>query len=290
MNGQTNPAPPVAPQVTHQEVRHGETVNDNYFWLREKTNPEVTKYLEAENAYTAAMTKDIQPFADHLYKEMLSHIKQTDLDVPVRRGEYLYYVRTEEGKQYPIRCRRKGNMEAPEEVLLDLNELAAGKKFVGLGAAVVSDDQNLLAYTLDYSGFRQYTLRVKDLRTGETYADSAERVTSVEWAADNKTLFFTTEDDVTKRPDTLFRHSLGDKSSTKLYHEADELYDIGVGKTRDKKFLLLEIESKDTTEYRYLKATEPAKEFAVFLATGEETPLLCGSQGVGVFHQDESGD
>ena len=265
INAQTNFTPPVAPQVAHQEVRHGATVTDNYFWLREKTNPEVTRYLEAENAYTAAMTKDIQPFADSLYAEMLSHIKQTDLDVPVRRGEYLYYVRTEEGKQYPIRCRRKGSMDAPEEVLLDLNELAVGKKFVGLGAAVVSDDQNLMAYTLDYSGFRQYTLRVKDLRTGQTYADSAERVTSVEWAADNKTLFYTTEDDVTKRPDTLFRHKLGAQASEKLYHEADELYDIGLGKTRDKKFLLLEIESKDTTEFRYLRATEQSKEFAVFL-------------------------
>ena len=170
LNAQTNPVPPIAPQVAHQEVRHGATITDNYFWLREKSNPEVTKYLEGENAYTAAMTKDIQPFADNLYKEMLSHIKQTDLDVPVRRGEYLYYVRTEEGKQYPIRCRcRKGSMDAPEQVLLDLNELAVGKKFVGLGATALSDDQNLLAYTLDYSGFRQYSLEVKDLRTGKTY-------------------------------------------------------------------------------------------------------------------------
>jgi oligopeptidase B len=251
--------------VEHQELRHGATVTDNYFWLREKSNPDVRKYLEAEDAYTEAMTKDIQPFADNLYKEMLSHIKQTDLDVPVRRGEYLYYVRTEEGKQYPIRCRRKGSMDAPEEVLLDLNQLAAGKKFVGLGSAVLSDDQNLLAYTLDFTGFRQYTLQVKDLRTGQTYADSAPRVTSVEWAADNKTLFFTTEDAITKRPDTLFRHSLGDKSSEKIYHEDDELYDIGVDKTRDKKFLLVEIESKDTTEFRYLRASQPAKDFAVFL-------------------------
>jgi len=262
---QDTAVPPVAPQVEHQEVRHGATVTDNYFWLREKANPEVRKYLEAENAYTAAMTKDLQPFADTLYKEMLSHVKQTDLDVPVRRGDYLYYTRTEEGKQYPIRCRRKGSMEAAEEVLLDLNQLAVGKKFVGLGAFVLSDDQNLLAYTLDYVGFRQYTLQVKDLRTGQTYPDSAERVTSVEWAADNKTLFYVTEDAVTKRSDTLFRHVLGSESSEKIFHEADELYDIGVAKTRDKKFLLVEIESKDTTEFRYLRASEPAKDFAVFL-------------------------
>jgi oligopeptidase B len=261
----TAPQPPSAPKVEHSEVRHGATVTDNYFWLREKSNPEVAKYLDAENAYTAAMTKDIQPFADDLYKEMLGHIKQTDLDVPVRSGGYFYYNRTEEGKQYPIRCRRKGSMDASEEVLLDLNQLAAGKKFVGLGAVVLSDDQNLLAYTLDYTGFRQYTLQVKDLRTGKTYADSIERVTSLEWAADNKTLFLVTEDAVTKRSDTLFRHALGDKSFDKIYHETDELYDIGVGKTRDKKFLLLEIESKDTTEFRYLRASEAAKEFAVFL-------------------------
>ena len=265
LNAQETLTPPVAPRVEHQEVRHGETVTDNYFWLREKSNPEVTKYLEAENAYTAAMTKDIQPFADSLYQEMLRHIKQTDLDVPVKRAEYLYYTRTEEGKQYPIRCRRKGSMDAPEEVLLDLNELAVGKKFVGLGAFVVSDDQNLLAYTLDYTGFRQYTLQVKDLHSGKTFPDSAERVTGVEWAADNKTLFFTTEDAVTKRPDTLFRHVLGEPASEKIYHEDDELYDLGLARTRDKKFLFLEIESKDTTECRYLRASEPAKNFALFL-------------------------
>src|SRR5580698_3377850 len=196
--GQT---PPIAPRVEHHELRHGATVNDDYFWLREKSNPEVTKYLEAENAYTAAMTKDIQPFADSLYKEMLSHIKQTDLDVPVRRGEYLYYVRTEEGKQYPIRCRRKGSMDAPEQVLLDLNELSKDRKFVGLGDFDVSDDQSLLAYTIDFSGFRQYTLRVKNLRTGQALPDTTDRVTSVAWAADNKTLFLVTEDAVTKRSD-----------------------------------------------------------------------------------------
>ena len=140
---------------------------------------------------------------------MLGRIKQTDLSVPTRRGGYLYYSRTEEGKQYPIQCRRKGTMDAPEEVLLDLNELGKDKKFVGLGGFVVSDDQNLLAYTIDYTGFRQYALHVKDLRTGQTLPDTTERVTSLAWAADNKTLFLTTEDAVTKRSDKLWRHVLG---------------------------------------------------------------------------------
>jgi len=130
--GQT-PQPPVAPVIAHSEMRHGATVVDNYFWLREKSNPEVIRYLEKENAYTEAMTKGLKPFEEKLYDEMLSHIKQTDLTVPVRRGEYYYYSRTEEGKQYSIYCRKKENLKAKEEVLLDLNEMGRGKKFVGLG-------------------------------------------------------------------------------------------------------------------------------------------------------------
>ena len=261
----TAQTPPTAPRVEHREVRHGATVIDDYFWLREKSNPKVTEYLEAENAYTAAMTKDLQPFSDALYKEMLGRIKQTDLSVPTPRRGYLYYSRTEEGKQYPIQCRRKGNMEAPEEVLLDLNELGKDKKFVGLGGFVVSDDQNLLAYTIDYTGFRQYALRVKDLRTGQTLPDTTERVTSLAWAADNKTLFLVTEDAVTKRSDKLWRHVLGTAKFEEIYNEKDELYDIEIGKTRDLKYLFLQSEAKDTTEMRYLRADRPADAFAVFL-------------------------
>jgi len=258
--------PPSAPRVQHQEVRHGATVTDDYFWLREKTNPKVREYLEAENAYTAAMTKEIQPFADALYKEMLGRIKQTDLSVPTPRRGYLYYSRTVEGQQYPIQCRRKGNVDAPEEVLLDLNELGKDKKFVGLGAFVVSDDQKLLAYTIDYTGFRQYALRVKDLETGQMLPDTTERVTSVAWAADNKTLFLVTEDEVTKRSDKLFRHVLGSTKFEELYGEKDELYDIGVDKTRDLKYLILQIEAKDTSEARYLRADRPADPFTLLLA------------------------
>jgi len=256
--------PPVAARVEHREVRHGETVSDDYFWLRQKSNPDVIRYLEAENAYTAEMTKGLLPFAESLYQEMLSHIKQTDLSVPVKRGDYLYYSRTEEGKQYAIHCRRRQG-EGAEEVILDLNQIAQGKKFVGLGESVVSDDQNLLAYTLDFTGFRQYTLQVKDLRTGQTLSDRVERVTSLEWAADNQTLLLTTEDDVTKRPDTLWRHTLGGKTEL-VYHEADELYDVGLVRTRDRQFIVLEIESKDTNECRYVSSAEPDKEPQVFLA------------------------
>jgi oligopeptidase B len=185
--------------------------------------------------------------------------------VPVRRGEYFYYTRTEEGKQYPINCRRKGTLEAPEEVLLDLNELAKGHKFVGLGAFAVSDDQNLLAYTLDYSGFRQYRLEVKDLRSGEVLPDTAERVTSIEWAANDSMLFFTTEDPLTKRCDTLLRHVLGAAQSETLHEERDELYDIELHKSRDKKYLFLLIQSKDTTECRFRRAQALDADFSLFL-------------------------
>ncbi len=173
---------PIAKRAEHREVRHGATVIDPYAWLKNKSNPEVIQYLEAENAYTEQLTKDLKPFDEALYKEMLGRIKQTDLSVPARHGEYFYYSRTEEGKQYPIQCRRKGNMEAPEEILLDVNQLAAGHTFMSLGAFQVSDDANLLAYTTDSTGFRQYELHVKDLRTGRTLPDSAQRVTSVQWA------------------------------------------------------------------------------------------------------------
>ena len=256
--------PPIASVREHREERHGEIVSDEYFWLREKSNPEVARYLEAENAYTAAMTKELKPFEDALYDEMLARIKQTDLSVPVRRLGYFYYARTEEGKQYPIQCRRKESMDAPEEILLDPNEWAGTRAFVGIGAVAISDDSNLMAYTVDFIGFRQYTLRVKDLRTGETLPDTAERVTSVTWAADNRTLFYTTEDETTKRPDRLWRHALG-AASEQLYHEEDELYDIGVEKSRDRQIIVLGVESKDTSECRYVRASRPQGEFAVFL-------------------------
>ncbi len=261
---ETNPEPPVAKRIEHRETRHGATAVDPYHWLREKSNPEVIRYLEAENAYTEGMTKHIKGFEGDLYKEMLARIKQTDLSVPERRGAYFYYSRTEEGKQYPILCRRPG-MEADEQIMLDENELAKGKKFLHVGSAAVSDDGRLFAYTLDSTGFRQYTLQVKDLGSGETLVDSAERVTSLEWASDNKTIFYITEDAVTKRSDHLWRHTLGSSGSDPLYTERDELYSIHLRRTKDRKFIFLNASSTDTTEVRYLAAGEPRSDFRVFL-------------------------
>ena len=193
--------------------------------LHKKNNPE--KYLDAENAYTG--TASLQPFVDTLYGDARAYHKPTWR--PLRRNLY-YYSRSQEGKQYPIRCRKKAgdngsfDAKAPEEVLLDQNELAKGLKFLSVAAFQVSDDGNLLAYTTDSTGYRQYHLYIKDLRTGALLPDSAERVTSVEWCSDNKTLFFATEDPITKRTNIVWRHPLGDESEP-VYQEKDRLYTVG---------------------------------------------------------------
>src|SRR5947207_12199902 len=172
--------PPVAKKIPKTTEINGHALVDNYYWLREKKNPEVKAYLEAENAYTDAVMKPTEALQKKLYDEMLGRIKETDIEVPYKEGGYFYYTRTEAGKQYGIRCRKKGSMDAPEEILLDVNELAKGQKFMSLGAYNVSDDGNLRAYTTDNTGFRQFTLPVKDLHTGNLLADHAERVDSVD--------------------------------------------------------------------------------------------------------------
>ena len=193
------PAPPVAKKIPHITEIHGRKLVDNYFWLRDKNNPEVAAYLRAENAYTEAVMKPTEAFQARLYDEMLSRIQETDVEVPYKQGEYFYYSRSERGKQYEILCRKKGGLDAPEEVVLDVNELAQGKAFMAVGAYEISQDGNLLAYSTDDTGFRQYSLAVKDLRTGKQLVDHAVRVGSVVWANDDKTIFYTVEDPTTKR-------------------------------------------------------------------------------------------
>jgi oligopeptidase B len=257
--------PPLAKKVTHSTEIHGYTLKDDYFWLREKSNPEVIKYLEAENAYTEEVMKPTKEFQEALYKEMLGHIKQTDLSVPSRIGEYYYYSRTEEGKQYQYMCRKKGSLEGTEEILLDLNKLAEGNSFLGLGAYTVSNDGNLLAYSTDTTGYRQYTLHVKDLQTGKTLGEKIERTGSVVWANDNKTLFYTTEDAVSKRSDKFWRHAVGSDKNDLLYEEKDELFDVGAGRSLDKKMIFMASFAKTSREFRYLSADNPTGEFRVIL-------------------------
>ena len=258
------PVPPTAKRVPNVTEVNGHKLVDNYYWLRDKTNPEVKAYLESENAYTDAVMKTTEPLQKQLYDEMLGRIKETDVEVPYKKGDYFYYTRTEAGKQYPIRCRRKGSMDAPEEVLLDVNELAKGQIFMSLGEFEVSDDGNLLAYSTDNTGFRQYVLAVKDLRTGKTLPDHAERVGSVAWANDNKTFFYTIEDAQTKRQYRMYRHTAGTTGADALvYEEKDERFNVNVGKSRSKAYVFLVSASHTTSEARYVPADQATAEWKV---------------------------
>jgi oligopeptidase B len=257
------PAPPIAKKIPKVTEINGRTLVDNYYWLRDKSNPEVKAYLEAENAYTDAVMKPTEPLQKKLYDEMLSRIKQTDVAVPYKDGDYFYYSRTEAGKQYQIRCRKKGSLDAPEKVLLDINELAKGQVFMGVAAYTVSEDGNLLAYSTDNTGFRQYVLHVKDLRTGQVLADHAEKVGSVVWANDNKTLFYTVED-AAKRQYRLYRHTVGTTRSDDLvYEERDERFDVEADKTRSHAYIFLVSGSHTTTEVRFIPANQPMAEWKV---------------------------
>jgi oligopeptidase B len=248
--------PPVAKKVPKTTTLHGEERVDDYGWLRDKKNPETIAYLEAENAYADAVMKPSEELQQKLYDEMLGRIKQTDIQVPYRKGEYFYYTRTVEGKQYPIHARKKGNLEAAEEILLDVNQLAEGKKFMSVGSFAVSDDANLLAYSTDDNGYRQYKMFVKDLRTGKVSETLAERVGSIEWAKDNKTLFYSTENDA-KRSDKIFRYVLGTTEHALIFEEKDELYDVYVDRSRDGEWLFVVSDSKTTNETRLIPAAKP---------------------------------
>ena len=258
-------APPVARKVPKVDIVHGDRRQDDYHWLRQKDDPEVLAHLRAENAYTDAVMKPTQALQDALYAEMLARIKEDDQTVPYRRGGHFYYSRTETGKQYPIFCRKAGSLEAPEEVTLDLNLLAQGHPYLGLGAVAVSDDGHRLAYTTDVTGFREYTLYVKDLRTGDLAPDRIEKVVSVAWAADGETLFYVTEDPA-KRPYRLYRHRLGAIADDLVYEEQDALFNLGVERSRSLAYLFASSASFTTTEIRYLPAREPAAPWQVLLA------------------------
>jgi len=262
--------PPIARREPVEQVLHGDRRVDHYAWLRHKESPEVTAYLEAENAYTDSVMKPTEAFQKKLYQEMLGRILQTDLSVPYWLRGYLYFARTEEGKQYALHGRRMDVEGSPEELVLDLNQLAEGHTFLGLDSFEVSGDNQFLAYSIDTTGFRQYTLHVKDLRTCETLTERIERVTSVAWAADNRTLFYTVEDEITKRSHQLYRHVLGsEEKDSLLYEEADERFRIEVERARSGGYLLLTSSSHTASEVRFLRADNPSGEFQI-IAPREE--------------------
>ncbi len=258
------PSPPPAPRKPSPTTLHGVTLQDDYAWMRDKTSPELLAHLEAENTYTAAVMAPTAELQSTLYAEMLSHIKETDESVPVSDAGWFYTNRTIEGSQYPIYCRRPASPTGvfdptvPEQILLDVNQLAKGYPYMAVGAMAVSPDSHLLAYTTDATGFRQYTLHLRDLETGKTLPDTAERTGSLAWAADSRTLFYTTEDEQTKRHDKLFRHTVGSSEPDPLvFEESDERFNLGVGRTRDRQYFLIESASHTTSEYRFLPTADP---------------------------------
>jgi oligopeptidase B len=258
--------PPAAPRIPKDVTVHGDPRIDDYFWLRDKSNPAVISYLSAENRYTEEVMAPTKPLQNTLYAEMVGRLKETDSSAPYPYGDWQYYTRTEQGKQYRIYCRRplKGDTGA-EQVLVDLNELGKGEKFIGMGSFEVSADGSLLAYSIDRTGHRDYALLIKDLRTGKPVPQSVGTVSTVAWAEDNTTLFYTQEDPVSKRSYRLGRCELATGRNDIVFEETDENYDIGVGASLDRKYLFCESESKLTSEVRALPAGSTRGEWRVLV-------------------------
>jgi oligopeptidase B len=251
------PTPPIASRKPHTSTIHDQTRSDDYYWLREKTSPEVLSYLRAEAAYADAVTAPLAPLREKLYAELLSHVQEKDVSPPYREGAFSYYSRTEKGKQFAIWCRKRVP-DGAEEIVLDLNALAAGRKFIARGVMRPSDDDTLIAYTTDVTGFREYTLYVEDLKRGALLPERMEKVSSVAWAADGKTLFYVSED-AAKRPYRLWRHRLGQPvaKDALVYEEKDERFRIQVKRTRSGSYLLLTSLSHTASEVRFLDAAQP---------------------------------
>jgi oligopeptidase B len=283
---QDKPAtPPVAKKVHTENHINGGTLVDDYRWLREKSNPEVAQYLEAENAYTGSVMKPTEALQKKLYDEMISHIKETDVNVPYRLGDHFYYSRWEAGKQYQIYARKKGSLgylanDAPEQITLDMNQLAQGEKFMALAAYDVSDDGNLLAYSTDNTGFRQYHMHVRDLRTGKDLGDTVEKTGSIVWANDNQTIFYTVEDPA-KRQYRLYRHKLGtDAQADQLvYEEKDERFDVSAEKSRSGKYIFMTLGSHTTSEVRYIEAANPTGEWKIIAPRQQDVEYFADHLG-----------
>jgi oligopeptidase B len=261
--------PPVAPRRPHPVTLHGETLADDYFWLREKDDPGVKEHLTAENAYAEAAMAGTIGLQERLYKEMLARIKETDLSVPYRKGRYWYYARTEEGQAYPILARKLGAITSAEEIVLDINRLARDHDYFAVDAFVVSDDGRLLAYSVDTTGFREYTLRVKDLARGTDGPEEIPRVSSVAWAADNETLLYVTDDDA-KRPHRLWRLRRGHGDAVLVHEETDERFSLAIRRSRSLGYLFLDADSHTASEVRFVDAARPEDRLRVILPRAPE--------------------
>ena len=253
-------APPAARKISKRITAHGESWDDQYFWLREKKDPRVIAYLRAENAYAAALMKPTEALQRTLYDEMLARIKETDEDAAYRQGDYLYYTRSVKGQQYKIYARKQGTLAAPEQLILDLNRMARGHTYMAVDTYDVSHDGNFLAYSVDTTGYREYTLYVKDLRGGRV-SRVAGRVSSAAWADDDRTLLYVVDDPVSKRPYQFYRHTRGARKDALLFEEKDEMFELSVARTRSRGYVLLTSASHTTSEVRYVPADRPTEPF-----------------------------
>ncbi|HVF74568.1 MAG TPA: S9 family peptidase, partial [Acidimicrobiales bacterium] len=278
----SQPQPPTAERRPHVIEAHGDQRTDDWYWLRDREDPAVLAHLEAENAHTKAMLASTEPLQQELFDEIVARIQETDLSVPVRKGDYWYYSRTVEGLQYPIACRRRGAEDGPEQVLLDENELAEGHDFLAVANDAVSPDHNLLAYAVDTDGGERYGLRFRDLATDDDLADLVEDTYyGLAWTTDNAHVFYTKVDEA-MRPFQLWRHRVGSKADddTLVFQEDDDRFFLDVGLTRSEGYVVLTLESKVTTEVWVLPAGEPVGEFRI---------VAPREQGV-EYHVDHQGD
>ena len=262
-----NIQPPVAKIIPTQLEKFGDVRVDNYFWLKDRENPEVIDYLNKENEYYQKMTAHTQEFQKDLFEEMKARIKEDDESVPYLYNGYYYITRFEKGKDYPIYSRKKESLSAKEEIMLDCNELAKGKKYFNLSGLSISNDNQLATYAVDLVGRRIYSLEIKNLITGEILSDKIENTTgNSTWANDNQTIFYTTQDANTLRSDTVLKHKLGTSTSEDevVYYEKDDTFDVAVGKEKSKKYILISSSSTLTTEFMTLLADNPNGKFKVF--------------------------
>jgi oligopeptidase B len=258
--------PPIADKRPKELTIHGDTRIDNYFWMNNREDTSVIAYLKAENSYTDEIMKDTRELQENLYNEIIGRIKQTDESVPYLENGYYYYTRYEEGKEYPVYCRKKGTLEANEEILLNVNEMAEGYEYFQVAGLTVSPDNQKIAYGVDTVSRRKYTVYFKDLVSGQIYADAIPLTTGgAHWANDNKTVFYTRKDDETLRPYKIFRHVLNTpaESDVLIYHETDDTYGTYVYKSKSDKYMILVSSSTLSDEYRYLDADNPEGDFII---------------------------
>ncbi|WP_262920594.1 hypothetical protein [Hymenobacter sp. 5516J-16] len=267
--------PPVAAIKPKQLTSPFGTRTDNYYWLNERENPEVISYLNAENAYTEQQLAPVKGLEEKLFQEIKGRIKEQDESVPYRDNGYYYYTRFEAGAEYPIYCRKQGSLTAPEEILLNANELGKGKAYYQIGDFEVSDDNQVLAYSEDVVSRRLYTLRFRNLKTGQLYPEQIPNTSgNAVWAADNHTVFYTRKDPNTLLDFQLYRHTLGTdpKQDQLVYEEKDNTFRIGVGRSKSRKYIFLQAESTMSSETRFLDAATPAAAFKTFLPA---KPTIC---------------